>query len=85
MIRVLASNPDRMVVMLGLEPVNLDRLREGQPIRVNLRHLVPGEPPCTDDNGHLLPDIDVVIFFGGQEETRMLTEAFGAYDKETEP
>ena len=56
-------------VFLGLEPQNINRLREGQPIKVNLRHLDPDGPPVEQ-----LPDVDVIIFFGGQDEIRQLTE-----------
>lgn len=54
-------------VMLGLEPANMDRLREGQPIRVNLRHLDPDGPPVEQ-----LPDLEVVIFFAGTDEKQAL-------------
>jgi hypothetical protein len=65
-IRVLAHAGDKPVVMLGLDAQGLNRLREGQPIQVNLRHLDPTGAP-TD-----LPDIDVVIFFGGADEIKLL-------------
>ena len=71
MIRALGNGDGRPLVLLGLEPQNLDRLREGQPIRVNLRRLNP-EGPDTD-----LPDIDVVVFFAGADEIEALKRAAG--------
>jgi len=69
MIRALLTQKDgKPLVLLGLEPVNLNRLREGQPIKVNLRQLDPDGPP-TD-----LPDIDVAVFFAGGDELRMLED-----------
>jgi hypothetical protein len=70
-IRSLAHNDEgKSIVLLGLEPQNMDRLREGQPVRVNLRHLNPGGAPVEE-----LPDIDVVIFFAGKEEVNALKKA----------
>lgn len=72
MIRSVARDADgKPVVLLGLEAQNMDRLRDGQPVRVNLRRLVPGGPP-TD-----LPDIDVVVFYAGRAEIEMLERAAG--------
>jgi hypothetical protein len=71
-IRSLGHNVDgKQIVLLGLEPQNLDRLREGQPVRVNLRHLDPGGNPLDE-----LPDIDVVIFFAGKDETAWIKAAY---------
>jgi hypothetical protein len=69
-IRALAVGDDgQPLIMLGLDPQNLNRLREGQPIRVNLRRLHPGGPDT------VLPDINVVVFFAGTDEIRALREA----------
>ena len=73
MIRVLAHEDGKPVVMLGLDPQNLNRLREGQPIVVNLARLNPDE----DAEPTGLPDIDVVVFFAGEEETAVLVARFG--------
>jgi hypothetical protein len=54
-------------VFLALEPQNLDRLREGQPIKVNLRYLDPEGPPVRE-----LPEVDVVILYGGRDELDLL-------------
>lgn len=68
MIRSLAHEADgKQVVMLGVDPQNLSRLRDGQPIRVNLRNLIPGGEPIEE-----LPDLDVVVFFAGAEEVVQL-------------
>lgn len=70
MIRAVGEADGKPLVILGLEPQNMARLREGQPIRVNLRNLVPGGPPID-----ALPDVDVVILFGGQDEIAALRAA----------
>jgi hypothetical protein len=62
----------RPVVALGLEPQNLSRLREGQPIVVNLRNLDPDGPPVNE-----LPDLDVLIYFAGKDENRIIAQVFG--------
>jgi hypothetical protein len=53
-------------VLLGLDAENMARLRDGEPISVNLRNLDPDVP--RED----LPDIDVVIFFAGADEVEVL-------------
>jgi hypothetical protein len=71
-IRGLAHDGERPVVMLGLDAENLDRLREGQPITVNLRRLNPtGGVEVTE-----LPDVDVVIFYAGKDEVAKLMARF---------
>jgi hypothetical protein len=53
----VVNDQDRpMAVVLGLEPVNIARLEDGEPIRVNLRHLDPRGPEVPE-----LPDLDIVI------------------------
>ena len=54
-------------VMLGLDAQNLARVREGQPIQVNLRHLDPDGPPVEQ-----LPDLNVIIYFAGSIEQEAL-------------
>jgi hypothetical protein len=58
-IRALLYQADgKPLVILGLGEENMRRLREGEPIRFNLKHLDPGSPKPTD-----LPDVDLVIAF----------------------
>jgi hypothetical protein len=75
MLRILAeTNDGRPLVLLGLDDTNLARLKQDQPIVVNLRHLNPDDP----DNETDLPDIDVSIFFAGDYEVKLLRERFGS-------
>jgi hypothetical protein len=70
-IRAIGSIEGRPLVILGLDPQNLNRLREGQPIHVNLRRLNPGGADTE------LPDIDVVVVFAGKGEIAALVRAVG--------
>jgi hypothetical protein len=67
---MLSEHEDRLgapaAVLLGLDAENMARLREGEPVQVNLRNLDPDEP--RED----LPDLDVVIFFAGTDEIEVL-------------
>lgn len=55
MIRLAMTVDGKATVVLGLDPDNLTRLAQGEPVRVNLRDLDPDGPPTS------LPDIDVMI------------------------
>lgn len=72
MIRGYGTSEGKPTVLLGIDPENFDRLREGQPIRVNLRHLNPDGEPV-----EALPDLDVAIFFAGTDEVTMIERLFG--------
>ena len=54
----LHGDNGKPIVLLGLGEDNMARLRHGEPIRVNLRHLDPTGQGVTE-----LPDVDVVIAF----------------------
>jgi hypothetical protein len=70
-LRAIATDGTKPVVLLGLDPQNFNRLREGQPIQVNLANLgLDGKPTG-------LPDIDVVVFYGGKDEMTVLADAWG--------
>lgn len=55
MIRMVLTLNDRTIIVLGLEPANLKRIAEGEPIAVNLRDIDPDGPPMD------LPDIDLFV------------------------
>ena len=68
MIRGVAQRDDgTRIVLFGLTAENLDRLREGQPIVVNLRRLNPD-----GDELDFLPDLDVAVYFHGATEAGIL-------------
>lgn len=65
------TNEGKPFVVLGLDPQNMDRLREGQPIAVNLRKLDPDGEPIEE-----LPDLDLMIVFAGKDEMAWLRAKF---------
>lgn len=73
MIRVLVADADGRpkTVLLGLHEENMSRLREGQPVRVNLRHLAGNNGPVVPS----LPDLDVVVFIVDTASTAMIMAA----------
>lgn len=72
MIRAIGKNErNTPIVMLGLSMENINKLKEDEPIRVNIKNLVPGEPPTN------LPDIDILIFVATPESLDALTKAAG--------
>jgi hypothetical protein len=56
-------------VILGLDEVNIQRLREGKPIHVNLHHLDPDGPPTK------LPNINIVIAYDNDDFREFLVQA----------
>lgn len=74
MIRLSMRKNGQRIVVLGLEPENLRRMQLGEPVRVNLRHLVPGEKP-TD-----LPDIDVMVAATDTDDWRGFINDLGVTD-----
>lgn len=71
MIRLGLTLDGRRTVVLGLEPVNLERLTKGEPIKVNLRNLDPDGPPTP------LPDIDVYIAATDTDDWEKFIEMLG--------
>lgn len=59
-------------VVLGLDEVNIERLRQNKPIHVNLHHLDPGGKP-TD-----LPNINVVLAYDNDELREWLQNMSGS-------
>lgn len=60
-------------IILGLDEVNITRLKDNKPIKVNLHHLDPDGPPRDD-----LPDINIVIAYDNDEFREFLEKAKSA-------
>lgn len=74
MIRLSMRKNGQRIVVLGLEPENLRRLQMGEPVRVNLRHLIPGAAPTG------LPDIDVMVAATDTDDWRGFAAKHGITD-----
>jgi hypothetical protein len=61
-------------VILGLDEVNIQRLRDNKPIRVNLHHLDPDGPPTK------LPNINIVIVYDNADFREFLEQAKAEID-----
>lgn len=55
-------------IILGLDEVNITRLKDNKPIKVNLHHLDPDGPPTN------LPNINIVIAYDNDEFRDFLEE-----------
>jgi hypothetical protein len=66
--------------MVGLDPVNLERMARGEPVELNLRNIDPGGPTT------VLPDIDIVIAATDTDDWRRFAHAIpGAVKPQYEP
>lgn len=59
-------------VVLGLDEVNIERLRQNKPIYVNLHHLDPGGDPTN------LPNVNVVLAYDNDDLREWLQQAAGS-------
>lgn len=66
-------------VILGLDKRNLGLMREGQPIRLNLRNLDPDGPPVEE-----LPDLELVLVFAGTDEVSKLMAIIQEHEEREE-
>lgn len=65
MIRIVATTAAGPLIILGLVETNLDRLRSGQPVRIDLgQMLVQGHGNGPERPGHLEGRLQLAIVYG---------------------